>query len=145
MLQLIDETESICVHVRRGDYVSNRAAADFHGTCSTAYYKSAVARIARNMEKPVCYIFSDDPDWVRRELLFDIPAVIVDVNGPAQAHQDLWLMAACRHYVIANSSLSWWGAWLGRYSNKFVVAPSRWFLTNDKSTVDLLPSAWDIL
>lgn len=142
MLKLIGETDSICVHVRRGDYVSNRSAADFHGTCSIAYYKDAIAKVACSMADPVCYFFSDDLDWVRREIRLDIPSVMVDINGPNQAHQDLWLMAACRSFVIANSSLSWWGAWLGYDNRKIVIAPSKWFLLNEKSTVDLLPATW---
>ena len=67
---------------------------------------------------------------------------VVDLNGPLDAHLDLTLMAACRHFLIANSSLSWWGAWLGAYVGKKVIAPARWFLTEDKDTRDLLPDCW---
>jgi hypothetical protein len=67
---------------------------------------------------------------------------VVDVNGPLDAHLDLTLMAACRHFLIANSSLSWWGAWLGNYVGKKVIAPARWFRTADKDTRDLLPDCW---
>lgn len=73
---------------------------------------------------------------------FNCPMTVVDVNGPDDAHLDLVLMAACRHFLIANSSLSWWGAWLGTHVGKKVIAPARWFLTSDKDTRDLLPESW---
>jgi len=134
--------DAICVHVRRGDYVSNPVAAETHGTLSIEYYKNGVAEICAELEKPKCYVFSDDPEWVRSNLSFDCSMVVVDVNGPAQACLDLMLMAGCKHFVIANSSLSWWGAWLGRFHQKQVIAPRRWFLFNEKKTHDLLPDSW---
>lgn len=133
---------SICVHVRRGDYVSNPVAAKTHGTCSLDYYLSGVQELSLGLDNPHCYVFSDDPAWVRSSLLLDCPMTVVDVNGPADAHLDLTLMAACRHFLIANSSLSWWAAWLGAHSEKKVLAPARWFLAPGKNTADLLPSTW---
>jgi hypothetical protein len=134
--------DAICVHVRRGDYVSNPVAAATHGTLSIEYYKRGVAEICAASEKPKCYVFSDDHDWVSANLSFNCPMVVVDINGPAQAHLDLMLMASCKHFVIANSSLSWWGAWLGNFHQKRVIAPRRWFLSNAKEARDLLPDSW---
>lgn len=134
--------ESICVHIRRGDYVSNAAAAGLHGVCSDDYYQRAITVAAKGLSLPRCYVFSDDVDWVRRNFRVPLPMVVVDISGPEQAHVDLWLMAACKHFVIANSSLSWWGAWLGAAPDKRVIAPVKWFIDISRNTQDLLPSTW---
>jgi len=134
--------DSICVHVRRGDYLSNPVAARTHGICAMGYYRAGVRELALGLERPHCFVFSDDPAWVRSSLALDYPMTVVDVNGPEDAHLDLTLMAACRHFLIANSSLSWWGAWLSRYPEKRVIAPAHWFLTQGKDTRDLLPESW---
>lgn len=142
LLDRISVCDAICVHVRRGDYLSNPIAAKVHGTCTVDYYHAGVREICQGLTRPHCFVFSDDPAWVRASLIFDCPMTVVDVNGPDNAHFDLMLMAACRHFLIANSSLSWWGAWLGRQVGKKVIAPARWFLTTDKDTRDLLPETW---
>ncbi|UYO93994.1 alpha-1,2-fucosyltransferase [Pollutimonas sp. M17] len=134
--------EPICVHVRRGDYVSNPVAAETHGLCSLDYYQRGVSTLAAGLARPRAFIFSDDPDWVREHLKLPVPATIVDVNSGPQAHWDLHLMALCRHFVIANSSLSWWGAWLGRAEDKKVIAPATWFRASVHDTRDLIPEAW---
>jgi hypothetical protein len=145
LLQDIVGSESICVHVRRGDYVSNLVAAKAHGLCSIKYYRQAVEALTHDLKEAHCFIFSDDPTWVRQHLHFDCRSTVVDVNDAQGAHWDLFLMAACQHFVIANSSLSWWGAWLGGASNKKVIAPARWFLSSNKNTEDLIPSEWQRL
>lgn len=145
LLEAIQTCDSVCVHVRRGDYVTNVNAAKTHGTCSDIYYSRAVAEIANGLSNPHCFIFSDEPDYVRDTLRLDCSSTVVDVNGTEEAHLDLVLMSACRHFVIANSSFSWWGAWLGRCESKRVIAPARWFLTSDRNTEDLLPDSWQRL
>lgn len=142
VLKEISAYDAICVHVRRGDYLSNPVAAKVHGTCPVNYYSAGVRELCQGLARPHCFVFSDDPAWVRASLAFDCPATVVDVNGANDAHLDLALMAACRHFLIANSSLSWWGAWLGERPGKRVIAPARWFLTRDKDTRDLLPDSW---
>ena len=142
LLEQISECNAICIHVRRGDYLNNPVAAKVHGTCSLDYYYAGVGDLCRELTKPHCFIFSDDPVWVRSSLVLGCPMTVVDVNGPNDAHLDLVLMAACRHFLIANSSLSWWGAWLGGYPSKKVIAPARWFSTSDNDTRDLLPESW---
>lgn len=138
----ITACNAICVHVRRGDYVTNKNAAATHGLCDLSYYEKGVAQIAAGLSSPKCFIFSDDPEWVRNTMHFDIPMTVVDINGPDDAHQDLWLMASCQHFVIANSSLSWWGAWLSSHKEKKVVAPATWFLSDEHDTKDLIPENW---
>jgi len=145
LLDEILESDAICVHVRRGDYLSNPLAAKIYEPCSIEYYKKGVSEISETLRNPRCFIFSDDPTWVTSSLSLDCPMKVVDVNGPENAHFDLILMAACKHFLIANSSLSWWGAWLGIHPNKRVIAPKRWFLTPDRDTRDLLPSSWEKL
>lgn len=142
LLDQIAATNSICVHIRRGDYVNNPEANAYHGTCSLDYYREGLEFVTHNLLKPHCFVFSDDPQWVREHFVPGIPMTLVDIHGVDEAHEDLRLMAACQHYVIANSSFSWWGAWLGSHPDKQVVAPLRWFQNSDNDTSDLIPGTW---
>lgn len=142
MLDSIRQSDAICLHIRRGDYVTNKHAAATHGLCTLDYYAKGVEALCADLQNPQCFVFSDDPQWARTNLNLTIPITIVDINGPDAAHQDLWLMAACKRFVIANSSLSWWGAWLSDRQGKRVVAPNNWFADRSKNTRDLLPEDW---
>ncbi len=142
ILRTISSTDSICIHIRRGDYVSDPATARVHEICSPDYYRRGVALAASGEADPHGFVFSDDPDWARRHFSAPFPTTIVDLNGPHEAHWDLHLMSACRHFVIANSSLSWWAAWLGRSPEKRVVAPQSWFKTPGRTIADLIPGGW---
>ena len=142
LLFVIATNDAICLHIRRGDYVTNKAAAAVHGLPDMEYYQSGLILAAKGLKNPHCYIFSDDPQWVKENFTASIPITIVDVNGPDDAHQDLWLMAACKRFVIANSSLSWWGAWLSEAADKIVVCPRQWFLAKNLNTRDLIPDDW---
>lgn len=142
MLDLIQSVDAICLHIRRGDYVSNPEANAYHGTCSLDYYRRAVDFVANGIRQPHCFVFSDDPSWVRENFRSEMPMTLVDIHSTDAAHEDLRLMVACQHYIIANSSLSWWGAWLGRHPGKLVVAPRVWFQKGGIDTTDLLPSQW---
>jgi hypothetical protein len=142
ILEMIGSLEAVCVHVRRGDYIANATTHAFHGTCSLGYYREGFLAAANGMKNPTAFVFSDDPIWVKENLKLDVPCVLVDIHGPEQAHEDLRLMAACRNFVIANSSFSWWAAWLGNHSNKRVIAPKHWFASATNDTRDLLPAAW---
>jgi hypothetical protein len=143
MLARIQGKNAICVHVRRGDYVSNPTASAFHGLCGLDYYAQGLRHVlADGTDDAECFVFSDDPQWVRDNMRLPLPTTVVDINGPEAAHEDLWLMAACRHFVIANSSLSWWGAWLGSHPQKRVVAPLAWFKGAQHDISDLIPAEW---
>lgn len=142
MLERIRGVDAICMHIRRGDYVSNKSAASVHGLCSIEYYLLGLEKVCGDLVNPHCFIFSDDPLWVKEHLRLSVPMTIVDVNGPDNAHEDLWLMSACKRFVIANSSLSWWGAWLSEAIDKVVVAPRQWFVTDNINTDDLIPKDW---
>lgn len=142
MLDRIVTEESICIHIRRGDYVTNSAANAYHGTCGMAYYSAGIELAREGFERPHCFVFSDDPAWVKDNFRSDVPITVVDIHGTDQAHEDLRLMSACRRFVIANSSLSWWAAWLGAAQDKRVIAPKRWFSGGDNDTSDLIPVGW---
>jgi hypothetical protein len=88
------------------------------------------------------YVFSDDPEWARQHIDFLKPVTVVHHNGTETAYEDLRLMSLCKHHIIANSSLSWWGAWLSKYPEKIVVAPKQWFNNEKRNTSDLIPKQW---
>lgn len=142
MATQIEQTESVSVHIRRGDYVSDVNIAQRHGSCSLAYYQEAVERIARAVAFPEVFVFSDDIEWARRNLRLDHPVVYVSHNGEARNYEDLRLMRLCKHHIIANSSFSWWGAWLSENAEKKVIAPRKWFNDAHHDTSDLIPDEW---
>jgi hypothetical protein len=142
-LERIAAGNAVSLHVRRGDYVTNASAAAVHGTCDLDYYRRALDHVRQaSGADPVVFVFSDDPDWVAANLKLPFEMHLVRNNDAATNYEDLRLMSACRHHVIANSSFSWWGAWLNPSRSKVVVAPRRWFRTNDLDDRDLIPAAW---
>lgn len=119
--------DAVSVHIRRGDYISNPQAHAFHGLPRLDYYRAALEHIRTVMGNTTVFLFSDDPQWVREN--FDPcghACEVVELNLPDAPQHDMHLMSLCRHHVIANSSFSWWGAWLGQQDG-IVVAPSKWF------------------
>jgi len=142
LLNEISSVESVSIHVRRGDYVSNSKANQVHGTCNLSFYQAGVALIAGCVAKPHFFIFSDDLQWVREHLSLSLPCTFVDHNGPLDGHEDLRLMSQCKHNIIANSGFSWWGAWLNSNPGKIVVAPKAWFQVKKYDTNDLIPPSW---
>ena len=122
-LSIARSRNSIALHVRRGDYASNAHTNKYHGLAPLEYYENAIAFLIKDRPDSQALIFSDDMEWVRANLRLDIPITFVDVNGPDRAYQDIYLQASCHHQVIANSSFSWWGAWLNTRQGKIVVAP----------------------
>jgi len=137
----IKSSNSVSIHVRRGDYVTLKSAAQAHGICSLEYYRKAIGLMAERVENPKFFIFSDDPVWVSENIKTNFPTVFVTHNVGRNAYLDLRLMSLCHNQIIANSSFSWWGAWLNESTNKVVVAPARWF-ANDTKTPDLIPQSW---
>ena len=142
LMEQINSCNAVSVHVRRGDYVSDEHTAAYHGVCSLDYYHNAIQHVVEAIENPVLFMFSDDPDWVRANLITSYPATIVDHNGSKHCVEDLRLMSACRNHILANSSFSWWGAWLNANPDKIVVAPKRWFNESSIDTSDLVPQQW---
>ncbi len=143
LLEEIGESLSVSLHVRRGDYVANPKIAGVHGTVSLDYYARAAELVAsRCGGDPLVFVFSDDPAWAAENLRLGFPTRIVDQNGETQATEDLRLMAACRHHILANSSFSWWGAWLNPSAAKIVVAPQPWFRDPALDDSTLVPDRW---
>lgn len=140
----IGQTMAVSLHVRRGDYVSDTKANAAHGLCSLEYYRAAVLHMAEHVERPEFFVFSDDIAWVKENLKIDFPCRYVDHNQGAESYNDMRLMSLCRHHVIANSSFSWWGAWLNPNPEKIVVAPRKWF-ADDKHVEDLYPAGWVLI
>lgn len=136
-------TNSIGIHIRRGDYIKDPRVNKVHGTCPLAYYRAGVDYILRKTGKQhTAFVFSDDPDWARQNVQLDCRVVIVDQNDGHAAHEDLRLLASCEHQVISNSTFSWWAAWLNDNSSKIVVAPLHWFADPKMRNDDLVPSQW---
>lgn len=137
----IHHSAAVSLHVRRGDYVSDPKNISVMQVCSLEYYRNAINYIAEHVEHPIFFIFSDDVTWVRKSLSTEYPCVYVDHNRGYESYKDMQLMSLCKHHVIANSSFSWWGAWLNANPEKLVVAPKNWF-RNDNDDRDLIPMEW---
>lgn len=133
--------KAVFVHIRRGDYV-NSDNINVFGVCSAGYYAKAEALIADKVGHELhLFIFSDDPQWVKENYRTSFPFTCVDINGAESAHLDINLMSHCSHAIIANSTFSWWGAWLISNPDKIVVAPSSWRV-DGAETKGLIPDCW---
>lgn len=139
-LDRISASESVAVHVRRGDYLQPEIVARF-GLCSQAYFEAAMARMRERLDRPRFFVFSDDIEWCQG-LLAGPDVEFVTANPPSAPVSDLRLIAACRHQIISNSSFSWWGAWLAARPN-IVVAPRPWY--SEAMTSPDLPDYWCVL
>lgn len=132
---------SVSVHVRRGDYVNNANAIAIYYTCTPEYYERAMKQIANEMEEPTYFIFSDDIEWVKNNLSFPKNSYFIEHNNGLESYNDMRLTSLCDHHIIANSSFSWWGAWLNLKKNKIVIAPRLWFANGDDCST-IVPDGW---
>lgn len=143
--QLIDKishTSSVSIHIRRGDYVTDKKTNQFHGICDLNYYHSAIKYIISKIKKPFFFVFSDDLLWTRKNLHLKFPCIYVDHNTGKKDYEDMRLMSECKHNIIANSTFSWWGAWLNRNPKKIVITPKEWFKEETFNPKDLIPKLW---
>jgi hypothetical protein len=153
LMKKLNEVNSVAIHVRRGDYTSN-VYSNFFGGLSDSYYSSAVKLIKEKVNDPSFFIFSDNPGWCRNNLNIENATYVEHNTGP-DSYKDLLLMSQAKHNIIANSTFSWWGAWLNNNADKLVVAPQQWFQKsyNDQkglpiyasrlyNTKDLIPERW---
>ena len=149
---------SISLHVRRGDYVKDRATNLYWGTCSPEYYDTAIKimieKVAKTAAAPIFFIFSDDIEWVKTAIAIPYKTVYVSDTSVTTAagsktqgatipdFNELILMSKCSHNITANSSFSWWGAWLNRNPEKIVISPQRWNATDERNYRHITPPSW---
>jgi len=133
------ELNSVSIHIRRGDYLSNQYSNGFAGVCTNIYYENAIKFIKEKVEYPQFYVFTDDKEWVREHFEMN-GAIYINFNNGKDSWQDMYLMSQCKHNIIANSSFSWWGAWLNNNPDKIVVAPKLWWRLFEKD--DVVPGDW---
>jgi hypothetical protein len=140
----ISNQVSVSVHVRRGDYLKPSIKA-FHGICSEEYYIESINFISKKIPGCKFFFFTDDPIWVKNNLIKNIKfSELITCNIGNNSWKDMYLMSLCNHNIIANSTFSWWGAWLNQSESKIVIAPKKWFdegakINDDK---DLIPDNW---
>ena len=140
VIKLMKESNSVSMHIRRGDYVSNPEAAKVHGGITTLqYYQNAIKYINANIEKPMFFIFSDDVEWTKKNIVVD-NSMIISWNRSTDSFKDMILMSNCKHNIIANSSFSWWGAYLNKNKDKKVLAPNKWY--NTMEAPDIICDNW---
>ena len=139
----VESSKSVSLHFRRGDYIMNPKTSKFHGVCSIAYYQKAVEKIAEKISSPSLFIFSDDIPWVKTHFKSKFPMIFVEQSNE-ELHSDFRLMSLCKHNIIANSSYSWWAAWLNANPEKIVVAPRQWYKNKrrQEQANDRVPDAW---
>ena len=142
-LKEVNACESVSIQIRRGDFVTDPVANDFHGTCSPEYYYNAVDYIASKIENPVLFIFSDDIKWAKQNLHLQQRHIFVSGNDLAD-HEELILSSFCKHHIISNSSFGWWGAWLGHNPDKIICSPRQW-TRQPYNLGDLFPEGWVLL
>ncbi|MBQ8596770.1 MAG: alpha-1,2-fucosyltransferase [Lachnospiraceae bacterium] len=129
----ITHSQAVAVHIRRGDYLE--VSEVYGGICTEDYYRKAISLLKERFPGAVFYVFSNDPDWASqwaaRYSTEENPFVVIEGTTEETGYLDLLLMSSCKHYIIANSSFSWWGAWLGNSPDKCVIAPSLWLNGKD--------------
>ncbi len=141
--QIAATAAPVSLHVRRGDYASDAKVNAMFGTCSPNYYRRALKLIRERVPTAHFFVFSDDIEWVKQQLELGPDAVFVSNKTTLQDYEELYLMSLCHHHIIANSSFSWWGAWLDPRPDKIVIAPRVWFHgTNPKMYRDIVPTSW---
>ncbi len=141
--QQILGAESVCLNVRRGDYVSLPSSIQAHGFVGVSYYNEGIKEVAGRIKNPHFYVFSDEIDWCRENLKLEYAHTFVGHDYAGEKFGCyLMLMSSCKHFLIANSSFGWWAAWLSRNREKVVVAPKRWARNEQDHRKDLIPATW---
>lgn len=119
----LNSVNSVSIHIRRGDYLKIPR----YAVCDESYYTNAINYMLNHVENPFFYVFSDDVSWSEGFMKqFDVSFKVISHNQGSESYKDMYLMTQCRNNIIANSTFSWWGAWLNNYSNRIVVCRSVW-------------------
>jgi len=133
---------SVSMHIRRTDFLTS----SYHNVLSLDYYKNAIRKVLEYIENPVFFIFSDDIVWVKNNFNFNHRTYFVSSQNLQQSMlTDFGLMSICKHHIIANSTFSWWPAWLNDHKDKIVIAPENWYKINNALAKRILPKEWIIL
>jgi len=142
LIDKIKNSDSASVHIRRGDYITNKKFSKVYNLLDEKYYQGAIKFITEKISDVKFFIFSDDIEWVKRNIDIPYPKTFVSGANETKDYEELMLMSLCKHNIIANSSFSWWGAWLNKNADKIVISPDKWF--NDKigGAKDLIPPEW---
>ncbi len=135
----ISSVNSVILHVRRGDYIANPKAQKIYAQCGIDYYHRALDHLPPDSS---VFVFSDDIPWAKQNLKLEKAAVFIGDGKPRSGIEDLKLMSLGHHHVIANSTFSWWGAWLAGPTKGLTIAPARWFNEEKIKDSDLFPSDW---
>jgi Glycosyl transferase family 11. len=140
-LDIIDSGfDTVSLHFRRGDYLTS----GFIEPAGMDYYYKAIDLIKQRLKNPFFYIFTDEPEWVEKEFKLDMPHQLVSGNTGSDCYKDIVLMSRCNHNIMANSSFSWWGAWLNPSPTKIVIAPKKWYASEKRDiyTCEITPKNW---
>jgi len=140
LLARISDTNSVSIHIRRGDYLMEKYAPIYCNVCTIDYYNEAIAYIENKLGKPAYYVFSDDMSWVKENFRIR-NATYIDWNTGADSFYDMYLMSFCQHHIIANSSFSFWGARLSKNQDGINIYPSKWYNSVYKAP-DIFPENW---
>jgi hypothetical protein len=135
------KSNSVSIHIRRGDYIQDISANKIHGFCGLDYYYNSITKIESLIENPTYFVFSDDINWAKNNIKSKFKIHFIE-NNFEKPEEDLRLMSNCKHNIIANSSFSWWAAWLNSDINKIVIAPKIWFASQNKNSSDIVPLEW---
>ena len=131
---------TVSLHFRRGDYLTS----GFIVPTTSEYYELAIKKIRSIIDNPYFYVFTDEPEWFEQNIKLDIPYKLITGNTGINCYKDILLMSICKHNIMANSTFSWWGAWLNLNPDKIVIAPKTWYGTpnRDKHTNEITPPEW---
>jgi hypothetical protein len=143
--EITNQKNTVSLHIRRGDYATDIKTYNTLGLCSLDYYKKCVSFLEDELGCLNIFVFSDDPAWAKNNLVFDHFLHFVDHNDAKHAYEDMYLMTLCEHNIIANSSFSWWGAWLNNNKNKKVFAPKKWTVDTNHVDLDIIPKDWNLV
>lgn len=146
LINKINNTNSVCVFVRRGEYVRVPHIGEKHGFCTLDYYKKAIDYISERVNKPNFFVFSDDIPWCQKNIVISQPCSVISHKYAGEQYVNyFYLMTLCKNFIISNSTYGWWAAWLNTNPDKIVIAPEKWFNNKSINTKDLIPESWVII
>ncbi len=139
LLKKINNTNSVAIHIRRGDYVTNPEVKKIFNVCGKDYYDKAINYITKNVNNPTFFIFSEDEIWAKENLQPKLRPIFIHSRTD---WEDMYLISKCKYNIIANSSFSWWAAWLNRNKNKIILAPKNWTSRATSDELEIVPKKW---